>query len=277
MKTLIPLAAALVAGSASAQDLAANKEIALAALNAVFVSFDAGKAEALIAEDYIQHNPAVPTGRAPILGFIPALKDSGITLDVHRVLAEGDLVVLHSTYGNAGLFGADTLVGFDVFRIENGKVAEHWDNLAPVSPPNPSGRSQVDGPSAVTDPGATEASKALVTAFVTDILINGDMGKLPGYFDGDAYIQHNSQIADGLSGLGAALEHLASQGIEMRYGQIHQVIAEGEFVFVMSEGAFGGAPTAFFDLWRVENGKIAEHWDVVSEIPAEFAHENGKF
>jgi predicted SnoaL-like aldol condensation-catalyzing enzyme len=45
----------------------------------------------------------------------------------------------------------------------------------------------------------------------------------------------------------------------------------------MSEGEFAGVPTAFFDLFRVENGKISEHWDVISEIPSEMAHQNGKF
>lgn len=44
-----------------------------------------------------------------------------------------------------------------------------------------------------------------------------------------------------------------------------------------SEGEIGGAPTAFYDLFRVEDGMIVEHWDVVQEIPAEMAHENGMF
>ena len=45
----------------------------------------------------------------------------------------------------------------------------------------------------------------------------------------------------------------------------------------MSEGTLGGKPTAFFDLWRVSNGKLAEHWDVVADIPATMVHKNGKF
>lgn len=53
---------------------------------------------------------------------------------------------------------------------------------------------------------------ALVQAFVDDILVNGRMGKLAGYFDGDNYIQHNPQIADKLSGLGAALQAMAKAG-----------------------------------------------------------------
>ena len=99
------------------------KELVMEAVAAIFVNFDATAAEQLLAKDYIQHNPAVPTGAAPILGFIPGLKESGIKVDIHRVVAEGNMVVLHTTYNNAQAFGADTLVGFDVFRVEDGKVA----------------------------------------------------------------------------------------------------------------------------------------------------------
>lgn len=45
----------------------------------------------------------------------------------------------------------------------------------------------------------------------------------------------------------------------------------------MSEGTFGEAPTAYYDLLRVENGLIVEHWDVIQEIPAQMAHDNGMF
>jgi predicted SnoaL-like aldol condensation-catalyzing enzyme len=54
-------------------------------------------------------------------------------------------------------------------------------------------------------------------------------------------------------------------------------VAEGNFVVTASEGTLGGEPTAFFDLFRVEDGWIVEHWDVISTIPSEMAHENGKF
>ena len=103
--------------------------------------------------------------------------------------------------------------------------------------------------------------------------------KTPDYFDGDTYIQHNTGIADGLSGLGAALAALAQQGIQMIYTTVHQVLAQGNFVLAVSEGTFGGAPTAYYDLWRVENGKIAEHWDVMETIADQstWANDNGKF
>jgi len=56
-----------------------------------------------------------------------------------------------------------------------------------------------------------------------------------------------------------------------------QTIAEGNFVFAASEGTFGGKPTAFFDLFRVDNCKVAERWDVMADIPAKMAQGNRKF
>src|ERR1700737_4102031 len=56
-----------------------------------------------------------------------------------------------------------------------------------------------------------------------------------------------------------------------------QTVAEGNFVFAASGGTFGGKPTAFFDLFRVDNGKVAEQCDVMADIPAKMAHGNGKF
>ena len=253
------------------------KEIALAILAALFTDYDPATTERLLAENYIQHNPAVPTGRAPILGFLPSLKQSGISVTTHRLISEGDLVVAHNSYNNAQAFGGEKLVAFDVFRVENGKVAEHWDNLSPVTAPNPSGRTQVDGPAEIVDLNKTARNKALVSEFVDAILVSGKMERLAEFIDGENYAQHNSQIADGLSGLHKALETMAKQGITMKYNRVHKVIAEGNFVFTMSEGTLGDAPTAYFDLFRVDNGKIVEHWDVITEIPNEMAHENGKF
>ena len=105
------------------------------------------------------------------------------------------------------------------------------------------------------------------------------MENLTRYFDGDHYIQHNPQIGDGLSGLGQALQAWAKQGITMKYDQIHQVLGEGNFALVVSEGTLGGKTSSFYDLFRVERGKIAEHWDTIETIPPqyEWKNSNGKF
>jgi len=254
------------------------RELVLAGFDALFTDFDVEALPDLFAPDYIQHNPGVPTGLAPVIGVLPAIEASGLRVTTHRVIADGDVVVLHSTYENAQFFGAPTLVGFDVFRVADGKIVEHWDNLQPPAAPNASGRTMTDGPTEVTDLDRTEANKALVAEFAQAVLIEGDFARITDYIiGGEAYAQHNPLFGDGLTALAAAFEELAQQGNAIRYNTVHQVLGEGDFVLMMSEGTFGAAPTAYYDLFRVEDGTIVEHWDVISEIPEEMAHSNGKF
>ena len=256
----------------------APKELVIALFVAVFGNHDPDAARQYLADDYIQHNPQIATGAEPLLALIPALEQSGMTVTTHRVIAEGDLVVLHNQYDNAqAVLGAPSVAAFDVFRVENGLVVEHWDNLQPIPATTVSGRGMLDGPAQVTDLDQTEANKALVLGFVRDILGGAAPGNVALYMNPDVYMQHNPNIADGYAGLVAAIEAFAEQGQVITQFEPRLVVAEGNFVFVASEALMGGEPWAFFDLWRVENGLIVEHWDVVAPIPSEMAHSNGKF
>ncbi len=137
----------------------------------------------------------------------------------------------------------------------------------------------VDGPVDATDLASTDANKALVRSFVEDVLIGRDMSDLGRFFAGDRYIQHNPGVADGVSGFLAAAKTLAAEGKAPQYSKLHLVLGQGDFVLAVSEGSVAGTPSAFFDLFRVENGKIAEHWDTVDVIPPREAwkNANGKF
>lgn len=255
------------------------KEIVLRAVTALFTKFDPQAARPLLKEDYIQHNPAVPTGAAPILGFLPVLKEAGLAATTHRVLSQGNLVVLHSTYDNAQAFGGQTMVAFDVFRVQDDKVAEHWDNLQAAVPASQTanGNSMTDGATEVLDLDKTAENRALVEAFVNDVLFGAAPQKITDYISAEAYTQHNSMVGNGLGGLGAALKAMAEAGQALAYIKTHLIVAEGNFVFTASEGKLGNTPTAFFDLFRVEDSKIVEHWDTISAIPTEMTHDNGKF
>lgn len=226
-------------------------------------------------DKYIQHNLAVGEGLAGFGAVLQQLPKGSAKVNTVRVFQDRDFVFSHTDYN---FFGPK--VGFDIFRFENGKIVEHWDNLQETpAGPNPSGHTMLDGPTQASDLTQTEANKALVRAFVDDILVNGHMDKLAGYFYGDNYLQHNPQIADKLSGLSAALQAMAKQGVTMKYDRIHKVLGEGDFVLVASEGAFAGKHTSFYDLFRVESGKIAEHWDTIETIlpRTEWKNSNGKF
>ncbi|MFK8083499.1 MAG: nuclear transport factor 2 family protein, partial [Granulosicoccus sp.] len=188
---------------------------------------------------------------------------------------DGDYVVAHTEYD---FFGPKA--GFDVFRFEDGLIVEHWDNLSDITPPNPSGRTQFDGVTAVEDLELTNSNKAIVEAFVNDILMGENPDKITEYVSTETYLQHNSAVADGLDGLNAALQYFADNGLVMQYDTLHKVLGEGNFVLSMSEGKFGkGDHVAFYDLFRLDNGLIVEHWDVIQTIPneADWKNPNGKF
>lgn len=255
-----------------------NIQKALELIN-TFATGDTEKAKSLLAEGYIQHNLAYGTERDAFVGSVEYLASAPVKTTVNNIRAfeDGDKVFLQTVYNFAG---AGEQVAFDIFRFdENGLIAEHWDNLAAKADPNPSGRTQIDGTKELQDLDKTEDNRELVKNFLYDVMQGKRPEKTADYFNGDIYIQHNTGIADGLSGLGAALSALAEQGIQMIYTTTHQVLAQGNFVLAVSEGTFGGAPTSYYDLWRVENGKIAEHWDVMETIADEstWQNQNGKF
>ncbi|WP_102343528.1 nuclear transport factor 2 family protein [Galactobacillus timonensis] len=256
----------------------ANKEKALALIG-TFASGDTAKAKELLAPGYIQHNLAYGTGAEAFVGSVAYLASAPVKTTVNNIRAfeDGDKVFLQTIYNFAG---AGEQVAFDIFRFDDdGKIAEHWDNLAAKAAPNPSGHTQVDGYDSLEDLDKTEENRDIIKNFLHDVMQGKAPEKTPSYFDGDTYIQHNTGIADGLSGLGAALEALGKQGIQMIYDTVHQVLAQGNYVLAVSEGTFGGAPTSYYDLWRIENGKVAEHWDVMETIADKetWQNQNGKF
>jgi predicted SnoaL-like aldol condensation-catalyzing enzyme len=93
----------------------------------------------------------------------------------------------------------------------------------------------------------------------------------------EAYVQHNPRIPDTLSGLREAFASFAQEGTGYVLTRRHRTVAEGEFVLTVHEGTTAGDPAIFYDLFRLEEALIAEHWDVISEIPRTLPHENGVF
>jgi predicted SnoaL-like aldol condensation-catalyzing enzyme len=224
---------------------------------------------------YKQHNLAVGDGLEGLGAVLQALPKGTAKANTVRVFQDGDFVFAHTVYN---FFGPK--IGFDIFRFEDGKIVEHWDNLAEITPPNSSGRTQFDGETQITDLDKTEENKKIVTNFVNDVLKDGKAEKLTTYINPKKYIQHNSGIADGIDGLGAALDYFAKNGLVLVYDKVHKVLGEGNFVLTMSEGKFGkGEHVAFYDLFRLENGQIVEHWDIIEPIPTKenWKNNNGKF
>jgi predicted SnoaL-like aldol condensation-catalyzing enzyme len=248
-----------------------SKSTVVAGLDALFGRHDLTAVDTYFAEPYLQHNPSVASGLAPLrqLASPPQLQ-----VERYRVFAEGDLVATHARYAG---FGPSPLVAFDFFRVDGGKIVEHWDSMQVEAAATPSGHTMTDGQTSPGTEAHTAESHDLVADFIDTVLIHGHGDQLGTYLAGDQYIQHNPQVADGVSGLSTFLGDLARQGITMRYLKVHRIVAEGDMVVAQSEGLIGTQVYNFIDLFRVANGKITEHWDAVSQVPATTASGLGVF
>lgn len=127
------------------------------------------------------------------------------------------------------------------------------------------------------DSNDLEANKKLVVAFYNAAINQKDYDAAIKYL-GDEYKQHNPTAADGKAGLKAFIEFLKARYPAQR-GEIKRVIAEGDLVALHVHSTRGdGTPgRAIVDIFRVENGKVVEHWDVIQDIPQKAANPNGMF
>src|SRR5262249_54829971 len=143
--------------------------------------------------------------------------------------------------------------------------------------PNPSGHTQVDGPTAVVDRDRTEANRTLVRAFKQIVTVELRFDRVDEFIDGDHYTQHASKVGDGVARMKSRVSEVAKPGVAPVL-MPRRYVAEGNFVLALVE-ARTEPPTANYDLFRVQNGKIAEHWDVLSPIPPrnEWKNANGPF
>ena len=110
----------------------ANKALVLAFYDAAFSKLDADDAARYLAPGYIQHNPEVANGVAPLQDYVRWIRANTpqSRASIKRVLADGDLVMLHvHSQDKPGDLGVAVV---DIFRVQDGKIAEHWDVIQPV-------------------------------------------------------------------------------------------------------------------------------------------------
>jgi len=122
----------------------ANKTLVLAGIKGVFIDRDPTVLDRLFSEDYRQHNPQIPNGTAALKGLLGNLP-SDFQYEPGLVAAEGDYVFVHGRYLG---WGPKPMVAVDIFRVANGKIAEHWDVMQEEVPAEKS----ANGNSMVTTP-----------------------------------------------------------------------------------------------------------------------------
>jgi len=132
-------------------------------------------------------------------------------------------------------------------------------------------------PAVAVDAAQQEQNKRTVVEFYEKGLNQKDFEAAAKYF-GPRYVQHNPRAADGPEGFKALLQLLREKFPQSR-SEIKRVFADGDYVIlhVHTVREPGTRGVAIVDIFKLESGKIVEHWDVVQEIPEQAANPNGMF
>ena len=205
---------------------------------------------------YIQHNPQTKEGGVGLAELFARLAQTNPKVEIVRLFEDGDYVFGHTIYN----FSSER-VGFEVFRYEGDQVVEHWDNIqARVG-------NMVGGSTEILDQEFTEKNRETIKQFIEEIFINKSFSEFEIYIDKDNFVENSTFLP------------LRGKGEEMQYTTNHRILAEGNFVLSVSEGENQNVHSSFYDLFRLEGGKIVEHWDTLEKIPAksEWKNNNGKF
>lgn len=135
LQACLALTSAALAGRAGAA-AADNKQLVTAAYEALFAQGRLDLAEQYFRTDYIQHNPRVPTGRAGLVGYLLAFREQFPQQDIQilRVIGDGDMVAVHAMWEVSNPNKQMKMFIADIFRVQEQKIAEHWDVIQVLAP-----------------------------------------------------------------------------------------------------------------------------------------------
>jgi predicted SnoaL-like aldol condensation-catalyzing enzyme len=256
----------------------ASAAAAREAMISIFDRKDLSAIDRFFAKQFVQHDPNISDGLVGLRQYAAEIAASpGAKINIYRSLEDGDLVLLHSKY--EGLSGRlASLIAFDLFRFKDCKIVEHWGGQEPESPPNPSGHTQIDGPTDIADRDRTEENRELVRAFKETVTVQLRFDQIGRFIQDGNYTQHASKIGDGIGRMKSRVAEVAKPS-GMPVLNPRRYVADGNFVLALVEANAEGGPTANYDLFRVQDGKIVEHWDVLSRIPPreQWKNSNGPY
>ncbi|HUD93279.1 nuclear transport factor 2 family protein [Sphingobium sp.] len=223
----------------------------------------AGAFAAHVALDYIQHNPGLPDGpKAAVEALAPMFARPDSRFEVKHLLIDGDLALVHLFgQGKPGTPGAAVA---DLYRLEDGKVVEHWDVLQPIEPGSDS-MAMASAKPAVE--GATTRNRAAFDRFIALLFEKGDVEGAYRQFVAPDLIQHNSRMGQGRDGAIAAIKGLRSApGATF---EVQRLLVDGDLAAVHYRGKLSAQDrgAAVVEIFRFDKGRIVEHWDMFQPVP----------
>lgn len=244
-----------------------------AVLNA-FQTGDTAPLRSIHPTQYKQHDLAVADGVDGLRQAIEASAAVKPTVKVLRTFQDGDFVFTQTLTK----YTDTTELSFDVFRFADGLIVEHWDNA--VRFPTPKNEADLETfvgkVLPVTDRDKTEENRALVNRLAKEVLLDPDYERFIQFMDPEQYTEHNPYIQEGLL---TYMAELAKEDSSFTPTRIHKVLAEGDYVLLITERESERMPLALYDLFRIAGGKVVEHWNILSPVPArdKWKNPNGAF
>ncbi len=221
---------------------------------------------------YVQHSTGVPDGKN---GFEHFFKDFFIRnpkreIEIVRSIEDENFVFMH-VYQKLNDGDAQWITA-DIFRSdENERIVEHWDVIDAYLKPS-EGEDPIFGEFLIKDLHKTEENKKQIRRFLTEIMQNKEYELFFDYVS-DELIQHNQEIGQG----GQAYRNFLIDN-NVNYDFVFKVMGQGNYVIAYSKVFINGTDYALFDIFRMDNGKIVEHWDNKEIIPLrESLTNSGKF
>jgi predicted SnoaL-like aldol condensation-catalyzing enzyme len=235
--------------------------------------------EAYTGDRYTQHSTGVRDGLEGFVEFFEPFieRNPDRKIEIVRSLVDGRFVFVQAAQELNG--GETRWVTTDLFDTDrNEKIIEHWDVIHELGGPNPGGHTQIDGSTRVTDLHLTEANKDHVRRFLTEAFCEEPTAPFSDFISSETYLNHNPEAPDGLAALEEMDRTSRANGQALFYRTVHRIIGQGNFVVSLAHQVWNSIDYAAFDIFRLDNGLIVEHWDNVEPIPP--AHElvnSGKF
>ncbi|QGY43597.1 hypothetical protein GM418_07960 [Maribellus comscasis] len=228
-----------------------NKQLIIDFYFKVFGQVNEQFADLVIADNYIQHNPMVKTGKTGFMEFLAMLKQmpkpENPKKPFMRFISEDNFVAVHS---QIEFMGKENAV-VDLYRIENGLISEHWDASQEIVDSIP----KVAGTVEFDTQEKSSVNKKIVADFVKQVMIEKQINRTKDY------------LADNLT--------ISDFRMDYENFQLHRLIGEENFVLTQSEINVKGTQFARYDIYRLANQLIVEHWTVKQLIPEKMVHPNG--
>ena len=224
---------------------------------------------------YTQHSTGMIDGADGFKEFFKGFLERSHKRDIRvvRAIEDGRNVFLH-VYQDID-DGKAMWVTTDMFDTdEQDRMIEHWDVISAYKPANEtaSGNDMVLGDFEIKDLDKTEENKEIVKNLINNVFQNGNYDEIDQYIHKD-YIQHAAHLPNGIEPIKKLLAEK-----DVYYDFIFKIIGQGDHVVSYSKIVIEGNEFAGFDIFRLENGMIVEHWDNKEPIPSRSELTNsGKF